>query len=99
VLLVIANHLYPDQVSGGYIGVDIFFVLSGYLITGQLLRKSEKSIKKGIRDFYASRLRRILPSALLVILVTNYFTFSKLGTIEGLRVNRDGFWSGYFPCQ
>ncbi|MEI6763623.1 MAG: acyltransferase [Actinomycetes bacterium] len=96
VLLVIANHLYPGRISGGYIGVDIFFVLSGYLITGQLLEKGEKSIGLAIRDFYASRLRRILPSALLVILVTDYITFLKLGPIEGLRVNKDGFWSTLF---
>jgi len=56
VLLVIANHLYPSRVSGGYIGVDIFFALSGYLITGQLLENGKKSIGIGIRDFYASRL-------------------------------------------
>jgi peptidoglycan/LPS O-acetylase OafA/YrhL len=96
VLVVIANHLYPHLVSGGYIGVDIFFVLSGYLITGQLLSKVNNSIRVGIRDFYASRLRRILPSALLLILVTDYITFAKLGPIEGLRVNKDGFWSTLF---
>ena len=96
VLLVIANHLYPHQFSGGYIGVDIFFLLSGYLITGQLLQREGISVGRGIRDFYASRIRRILPSALLTILVTDYCAFSLLGPIEGLRVNKDGFWSTLF---
>lgn len=63
VLLVIANHLYPHQIAGGYIGVDIFFALSGYLITGQLLQREGISVRRGIRDFYASRIQRILPSA------------------------------------
>ena len=99
VLLVVANHLFPRVLSGGYIGVDIFFVLSGYLITGQILKLNSLPIGKAIRKFYASRIRRILPSALIVIFATIFVTFLILCPIEGLRVNQDGFWSVLFAAN
>lgn len=57
-------------ISGGYIGVDIFYVISGYLITGLLLRELEKTQKLDFARFYTRRAKRLLPSSLLVILIT-----------------------------
>ena len=69
VLLVVAYHLEPNVVPGGYIGVDIFFVISGFLITSHLLREAERTGRIKLSAFFAGRARRILPAAMLVILV------------------------------
>lgn len=57
-------------ISGGYIGVDIFYVISGYLITGLLLRELEETHSFNFKKFYARRAKRLLPSSALVIFVT-----------------------------
>ncbi|UYQ77580.1 acyltransferase [Glutamicibacter sp. JL.03c] len=69
VLLVVAYHLEPNVVPGGYIGVDIFFVISGFLITSHLLREAERTGRIKLSAFFAGRARRILPAAMLVILL------------------------------
>jgi len=70
VTLVIAFHLWPDHVTGGYVGVDVFFVISGYLITSHLLRERQATGRIALSQFYARRIRRLLPAALLVLAVT-----------------------------
>lgn len=67
--VVVASHLLANP-AGGFVGVDIFFVISGFLITGLLLREYERDGKISFREFYARRVRRILPAAILVLLVT-----------------------------
>ena len=67
VLAVITFHFFPNFLSGGYLGVDIFFVISGYLITSIIIGKL-KSNSFSIKLFYLSRIRRILPSLILVLL-------------------------------
>jgi peptidoglycan/LPS O-acetylase OafA/YrhL len=67
ILLVIGYHYFG--LPGGYIGVDVFFVISGYLITGMLLADIEGS-RLSLFDFYARRVRRILPPLLVVIVAT-----------------------------
>ncbi|MCG2621568.1 acyltransferase [Arthrobacter sp. I2-34] len=67
VLLVVAYHLEPFRVPGGFIGVDVFFVISGYLITGHMLREVARTGTLSLRDFWAGRVRRILPAALAAI--------------------------------
>src|SRR5205085_1960115 len=54
-------------VPAGFVGVDIFFVISGYLITALLLREREQEGRIDLVDFYARRVRRIFPAALLVV--------------------------------
>lgn len=70
VLLVVAFHLWPTRLTGGYIGVDVFFVISGYLITAHLLREVDATGRIRLAAFYARRIRRLLPAALLVLAVT-----------------------------
>jgi len=70
VLLVICFHLFPDTVRGGFIGVDIFFVLSGYLIS-IIIFSNLSSNTFSFKIFYSRRIRRIFP-ALLVILIACY---------------------------
>src|SRR5882672_5100392 len=70
VLLVLGFHAFPGRFPGGYIGVDVFFVISGYLISGIIFAGlSDSCFSFG--DFYARRVRRILP-ALLIVLVFSY---------------------------
>jgi peptidoglycan/LPS O-acetylase OafA/YrhL len=70
VLLVVAYHAGVPYVTGGYVGVDVFFVISGFLITGGLLREVASSGRISLTAFYARRIRRLLPPAALVLVVT-----------------------------
>ncbi len=70
VALVVVYHLNPAALPGGYVGVDMFFVISGFLITGQLVREAETSGRVDLPRFWARRAKRLLPAALLVLLVT-----------------------------
>jgi peptidoglycan/LPS O-acetylase OafA/YrhL len=68
--LALAAHGGVTWMSGGFVGVDIFFVLSGYLITGLLLAEAQKSGSVALGNFYAHRMKRLLPLAVLVLIVT-----------------------------
>src|SRR5664279_5277946 len=70
VLLVVLFHAGVPGLDGGYVGVDVFFVISGFVITGLLLRERSSTGRTSILGFYARRVRRILPAATLVIVVT-----------------------------
>ena len=73
VLAVVAYHYSPANLPGGFIGVDIFFAISGYLITGILVKATEENqfptFGRLLSDFYQRRIRRIFPS-LIVVLIT-----------------------------
>jgi peptidoglycan/LPS O-acetylase OafA/YrhL len=68
---VVLFHLWPDLVPGGYVGVDVFFVISGYLITGHLLRDAEERGGISLLRFYEKRIRRLLPAATTVLLAVS----------------------------
>ncbi|MFD5747591.1 acyltransferase family protein [Streptomyces sp. NPDC127033] len=68
--LVVLSHAGVSQVSGGYVGVDVFFVISGFLITSLLLRELAATGRISVRSFYARRALRLLPVSSLVIAVT-----------------------------
>lgn len=67
VLLVLVYHVWPDILPGGFIGVDVFFVISGFLITSLLKRELELHGRIGFAAFYARRVKRLLPAALVVL--------------------------------
>ncbi len=67
VMLVVLYHVWPGRLSGGYIGVDIFFVISGFLITGQLARELERTGRIALPSFWAKRARRLLPASITVL--------------------------------
>lgn len=68
--LVVLNHMWPDEVTGGYVGVDVFFVISGFLITSHLLKELNATGSIRLKSFYARRVRRLLPAAFLVLAVS-----------------------------
>ena len=67
VLLVVVFHASPELLSGGFIGVDVFFVISGFLITGLLYRELGSSGRISFSGFYLRRIRRLFPAAALAI--------------------------------
>jgi peptidoglycan/LPS O-acetylase OafA/YrhL len=69
VALVLVYHLWPTVLPGGFVGVDVFFAISGFLITSLLLREAERTGSVSLRAFWARRARRILPAALLTVFV------------------------------
>ena len=66
VLLVVIYHSGMPIFSGGYIGVDVFFVISGYLITSGIIREHQMGLFR-LNDFYKRRILRILPAYFVVI--------------------------------
>jgi len=70
ILLVLAFHAALPGFGGGFVGVDVLFVLSGFLITGLLLREHERTGTVSLRNFYVRRARRILPAAAVVLVLT-----------------------------
>lgn len=69
VAAVVVYHFFGDVLPGGYLGVDMFFVLSGFLITSLLLREYDTTGTLNLKDFWVRRLRRIMPTAVAVLLV------------------------------
>ena len=68
--LVVLNHLWPHRLQGGYVGVDVFFVISGYLISKHLLGELEHTGRINLGQFYSRRIKRLLPAATLVSVVS-----------------------------
>ncbi len=66
---VVLYHLWPKQLTGGFVGVDVFFVISGFLITSHLLSKPPRSARD-VAAFWAKRVKRLLPASLLVLAAT-----------------------------
>ena len=67
VTAVVLYHLWPARVSGGFVGVDVFFVISGFLITSHLVREVTSTGSVRVGRFWARRIRRLLPAGLLVL--------------------------------
>lgn len=74
VLAVVAFHAFPDKIRGGFVGVDVFFVISGFLISSIILEKVASGTFT-FADFYARRIRRILPALVLVVLSVASFGY------------------------
>jgi peptidoglycan/LPS O-acetylase OafA/YrhL len=96
VVLVVLFHAGLTAVSGGYIGVDVFFVISGFVITGLLLRERAASGRTSILAFYGRRARRIIPAATLVIIATVFLAYAYVDVGAGGRAVVDGRWAAVF---
>ncbi|WP_402375873.1 acyltransferase family protein [Isoptericola rhizosphaerae] len=81
---VLLYHAGIVAVPGGFVGVDVFFVISGFLITGQLVRELEATGRVSLLRFYARRARRLLPAAALVLVATAVMVVA-LGSVVDRR--------------
>jgi peptidoglycan/LPS O-acetylase OafA/YrhL len=93
VALVLLFHAEVPGFAGGYVGVDVFFVLSGYLITRLLLRERELTGTIRLGEFYGRRLRRLLPAAGLVIVATLVASRFLLPPLMVAPTATDGLWA------
>ena len=99
VVLVMLWHAKVPGIEGGFIGVDVFFVISGFLITGLLLEDGKKHHRIGFLHFYARRARRILPAATLVIVATSISSLLILNAYQAKAELIDGMWAGFFAVN
>jgi peptidoglycan/LPS O-acetylase OafA/YrhL len=74
VLLVLVFHLWPRSLPGGFVGVDVFFAISGFLITSHLLREVDRTGRVSLPRFWARRARRLLPASLAVLALSTIAT-------------------------
>jgi peptidoglycan/LPS O-acetylase OafA/YrhL len=105
VLLVALNHARIKQLAGGFVGVDVFFVMSGFFITGQLLRegfnRSSGMSNDGvsIRQFYFRRARRILPAALLTLFAVNVAVYYVYNYVRADQILHDSWAATLFVAN
>ena len=85
--------------SGGFVGVDVFFVISGFLIIGLLLREARDTGRISILDFYARRARRVIPAATVVLVVTAAAAAYVLPLVRGVEVIKDSVWAAVFAAN
>ena len=98
VTAVIAFHLFGWP-SGGYLGVDAFFVVSGFVITGVLVRERERSGRISLRAFWIRRARRILPLALLVIAAVVAIAPWAWAGAKVASIHTDALWAMLFAAN
>lgn len=98
VLAVFADHLFAWP-SGGFVGVDVFFVLSGFFITGMLIRERNETGTISFKNFYTRRVRRIIPSALLVLFVTVVFSYILFPAVRAKETLVDALWAALFAAN
>jgi peptidoglycan/LPS O-acetylase OafA/YrhL len=89
ILVVVFYHAKSPLFSGGFVGVDVFFVISGFLITGLLLREMEHYQRVDLLAFWARRARRLLPNALLVLATTLFVAAVLLPFTQREAATRD----------
>jgi peptidoglycan/LPS O-acetylase OafA/YrhL len=99
VLLVALGHAGVPFLGGGYVGVDVFFVLSGYLITGLLLADALENGRVSLVRFYARRARRILPAAALTLVATMIAADQLLNFVRARDVVGDSIWAAFFAAN
>ena len=98
VIAVVFDHLVHWP-SGGFVGVDVFFVISGFLITGLLLREHDKTGSISFADFYRRRIRRIMPAATVVLAITVAASFLLLNVSRGQQILTDSVWAFLFSAN
>jgi peptidoglycan/LPS O-acetylase OafA/YrhL len=93
VLLVIFFHLDIPFFSGGFLGVDVFFVISGFLITRLIKNEYQNNGRFSFKNFYVRRAKRLLPSLFLVIILTFIFSFLILSPDDFIDTAKSMFYS------
>lgn len=98
VVAVVADHAFHWP-RGGFVGVDVFFVISGFLITGLLLREYERTGTISFNAFYRRRIKRILPAASLVIALTLAASYALFNSARFSSVAYDALWASLFSAN
>lgn len=88
VLAVVVYHTFPEKLSGGFTGVDVFFVISGYLISSTIINQLNVSTFS-FKDFYARRIRRIFPSLITILLSSFIFAWFALLPSEFIQLGKN----------
>ena len=96
---MILAHASVPGFEGGYIGVDVFFVISGFVITGLLLRQPPRDIRGNLATFYARRIRRIVPAATLTLVATVIAAYYLLGVNFNRQLLGDVRWAAVFSAN
>ena len=96
VITVVLFHAHIPGFHAGFLGVDVFFVISGFVITYVLLQERERRSATSIAGFYGRRIRRILPMATVVLIATVFATYHWLGVISGATNATDAKWVAAF---
>jgi peptidoglycan/LPS O-acetylase OafA/YrhL len=94
--VVVLYHAGATWLPGGYVGVDVFFVISGFLITGGLVQELARTGTISFAEFYARRARRILPAAFIAIVVTCAASWFLLPPLRRERLGWDAFGAGAY---
>ncbi|MHA3724036.1 acyltransferase family protein [Leucobacter sp. HY1910] len=95
VMLVVLYHAHLPYLTGGFVGVDIFFVISGFLITGHIV-KSLGSGRFSFADFYSRRVRRILPASFVVLVASLAVAWLVVPPLQLARISRDAAWTAMY---
>ncbi|MET0860882.1 MAG: acyltransferase family protein [Microbacterium sp.] len=93
VLLVVIYHAVPTAVRGGFVGVDVFFVISGFLISLLLFRELGTSGRISLSTFYARRIRRLMPAALVATVATLAVASLVYGPLVYIKILQDAAWA------
>jgi peptidoglycan/LPS O-acetylase OafA/YrhL len=99
VLLVVLDHARIGPFHGGFVGVDVFFVISGFLITGLLIGEAQRQGRISLLGFYARRAKRIIPAATLVLAVTAVASYFLLNGIAAVRLLKETVWATFFAAN
>src|SRR6202790_488532 len=95
VMLVVNFHAFPEAMPGGFIGVDIFFVISGFLITGIIVRELDQQ-RFSLLGFYNRRIRRIFPALIVVLGATLVLGWLWMLPVAFAQLSADVFVSAAF---
>jgi peptidoglycan/LPS O-acetylase OafA/YrhL len=96
VAAVVVYHFAPDVAPGGFLGVDLFFVLSGFLITSLLVNEWRGSRRIAFAAFWMRRARRLLPALFLILAVVGLYELLVANQVDAHHVASDGLWSAFY---
>src|SRR5215204_1908600 len=99
VLIVALGHAGVPAFGGGFVGVDVFFVVSGFLITGILLAEARTTGSISLAAFYVRRARRILPAAALTLIAVDAVASLALNFVRARAAETDSIWAGLFAAN
>ena len=101
---VIIFHFFPSVLPGGYLGVDIFFIISGYLITNNLIKLDNNNFRSVLKKFYSRRIKRLFPAFFVFLLITTLilpfiFIKSDFEKYFSSLIAAKTFWANWFFWQ